>query len=353
MPVTRSPLPVMLMLAVLSLHQTARADELKDISQLANQGQQATALSRINSYIATNPKDVQALFMRGVFLAESGKRDEAIKAFTDLTERYPGLPEPYNNLAVLYADQGQYEKARKALENAIKTHPSYATAHENLGDIYARMASEAYDKALQLDTGNARAQNKLSLIRDLFNTTNAAVKPPVIASKVPETKAPEPVTREPEKPAPTTVVAKPVEPPAKPVETKPAEVAKPAAVNPPAVADAGNDEKSISSAVTQWAKAWSGKDVPQYLAAYAENFQTPGGESRQNWESTRKDRISKPASISVEVSNLRVRLESPNKARASFNQSYRADSLIRRTNKTLVMEKIKGNWLITQELTDR
>jgi tetratricopeptide (TPR) repeat protein len=348
----------MLMLAVLSLHQTARADELKDISQLASQGQQAAALSRINSYIATNPKDVQALFMRGVFLAESGKRDEAIKAFTDLTERYPGLPEPYNNLAVLYADQGQYEKARKALESAIKTHPSYATAHENLGDIYARMASEAYDKALQLDTGNARAQNKLSLIRDLFNTTNASAKPTVIASKTPETKTaetkvPEPVTREPEKPAPATVDAKPVEPPAKPAEIKPAELAKPAPANPPTVADTGNDEKSVSSAVDQWAKAWSGKNVSQYLASYADHFQTPGGESRQNWESTRKDRISKPASISVEVSNLRVRLESPSKARASFNQSYRADSLIRRTSKTLVMEKIKGNWLITQELTDR
>ena len=129
-------------------------------------------MERINTYLAANPKDAQAMFMKGIILAESGKRDDAIKAFTDLTEKYPNLPEPYNNLAVLHADGGQYDKAKKALETAIKTHPSYATAHENLGDIYARMASEAYDKALQLDGGNTRAQSKLSLIKDLFGTGN-------------------------------------------------------------------------------------------------------------------------------------------------------------------------------------
>ena len=81
------------------------------------------------------------------------------------------MPEPYNNLAVLYASQGQYDKARKSLEMAIRTHPSYAIAHENLGDVYAKMASEAYDKALQLDRGNAAAQTKLAMIKDLFSSS--------------------------------------------------------------------------------------------------------------------------------------------------------------------------------------
>ena len=31
---------------------------------------------------------------------------------------YPQLPEPYNNLAVIYAQQGDYEKARDALQAA-------------------------------------------------------------------------------------------------------------------------------------------------------------------------------------------------------------------------------------------
>ena len=87
-----------------------------------------------------------------MILTEQNKTDDAIKVFTELTEDYPELPEPYNNLAVLYATQGEYDKARKALEMAIRTHPSYAIAHENLGDIYATLASQAYDKALQLDS---------------------------------------------------------------------------------------------------------------------------------------------------------------------------------------------------------
>jgi tetratricopeptide (TPR) repeat protein len=98
-------------------------------------------------------------------------------SFPELTEDYPELPEPYNNLAVLYAAQADYERAKNSLEMAIRTHPSYATAHENLGDIYAKMASQAYDKALQLDKSNTSAQTKLALIRDLFSPTPRAQEP--------------------------------------------------------------------------------------------------------------------------------------------------------------------------------
>jgi len=87
-------------------------------------------------------------FNKGLILTEQKKVPDAIRIFSSLSEDYPDLPEPYNNLAVLYASQGQYEKARDALEAAIRTHPSYSTAHENLGDIYAKMASQAYGKAL-------------------------------------------------------------------------------------------------------------------------------------------------------------------------------------------------------------
>ncbi|HSR02253.1 MAG TPA: tetratricopeptide repeat protein, partial [Methylophilaceae bacterium] len=129
------------------------ADELKDISNMAEQGQKEAALKRINTYLDANPNDAQGMFMKGIIQAESGKRDDAIKTFNRLSETYPSLPEPYNNLAVLYADAGEYDLAKQALETAINIYPSYATAHENLGDIYARMASEEYDKALQLDAG--------------------------------------------------------------------------------------------------------------------------------------------------------------------------------------------------------
>lgn len=331
MPFTRALPKAILLIATIFTFGIAQADDLKEIAQLANQGQQAAALERINTYLAANPKDVQAQFIKGVILAEQNKRDEAIKIFTDITQKNPNLPEPHNNLAVLYADQGQYDKARKALENAIKTHPSYATAHENLGDIYARMASEAYDKALQLDSGNTRAQNKLALIRDLFSS---AKKPVMSAAK--------PVTKTPETTKPTEA--------AKPVETaKPAEPVK-AADPAPVVADADTD---IAAAVQKWAKAWSDQDVDAYLASYSPSFKTPKGESRSAWENLRRDRITKPKSISVDISNIKVSMEGASKARVTFNQNYRASHLSQRTGKTLVMSNTNGQWLIEEEIANR
>ena len=112
---------------------TAQSDELQEANQLFKQGQFDRALDRVDVYLKGKPKDARGRFLKGLIFAEQGKPNDAIKVFTELTQEFPELPEPYNNLAVLYASQGQYDKARSALEMAIRTHPSYATAHENLG----------------------------------------------------------------------------------------------------------------------------------------------------------------------------------------------------------------------------
>ena len=146
----------------------ARADEYGDVNQLLRAGNPAEALVRADRYLAGKPKDPQMRFLKGVALTEAGRTAEAVTAFQSLTEEYPELPEPYNNLAVLYAGQAQFDKARAALEMAIRTNPRYATAHENLGDVYAQLASESYSRALQFDAGNTAVPPKLALIRELF-----------------------------------------------------------------------------------------------------------------------------------------------------------------------------------------
>src|SRR5262245_23900115 len=178
----------------------ARADDLQDASRLLKTGQHQQALERVNKVLAAKPRDPQARFLKGLIFTDQGNTRDAIDIFTKLTQDYPELPEPYNNLAVIYAAQGQYDKARVALEQSIRTHPSYATAYENLGDVYAKLASQAYDKALQIDSSNKGAQNKLSLVRELVGG-GAAVAPVAMASKSAE-KAPEkPAAKAPEKPA--------------------------------------------------------------------------------------------------------------------------------------------------------
>jgi Flp pilus assembly protein TadD len=102
----------------------AFADEVQDANKLFKQGQYAPALDKVNSFLVGKPKDAQARFLKGLILTEQNKAADAIKVFSALTDDYPELPEPYNNLAVLYAGQGQYEKAKIALEMAIRTQPS-------------------------------------------------------------------------------------------------------------------------------------------------------------------------------------------------------------------------------------
>jgi tetratricopeptide (TPR) repeat protein len=152
---------------------SAWADDYTDVSKLIKNGQYPEAMVKADAFLAQHPKDANMRFMKGLIFAEQNKTNDAIVVFTKLTEDYPELPEPYNNLAVLFASINQFDKARAALEMAIRTNPSYSTAHENLGDVYAKMASQAYDKALQLDSGNSGAKLKLNLIHNLFSNTNS------------------------------------------------------------------------------------------------------------------------------------------------------------------------------------
>jgi hypothetical protein len=150
---------------------------MSDINKLMRAGQYAEALTKTDAVLAKHPRDAQLRFTKGLILAEQNRSAEAIAVFTKLTEDFPDLPEPYNNLAVLYAADGQYDKARAALDMAMRTNPTYATALENLGDVYAKLASQAYDKALQIDPGANVPQPKLTLLRSLNGNTTGGTVP--------------------------------------------------------------------------------------------------------------------------------------------------------------------------------
>ena len=315
---------------LMAVPATAQTDELQDVNQMLKLGQFDQALTRVNGYLASRPKDARGRFLKGLILAEQNKPNDAIKVFADLTKDFPDLPGPYNNLAVLYASQGQYDKARDSLEQAIRTHPSYATAHENLGDIYAKMASQAYDKALQLDKSNSTAQSKLNMIRDLFPADPRTAKAVAAKSEPPAKGAAAPV---------------PVYDPTKVAPTAPVAAAKPA---PAKAAGAPNADEVLAS-VNAWAKSWSDNDIPGYLGAYASDFRTPKGESRAAWEAERKSRIAKPRQIQVAIESPKVEFDDNGRATVTFRQNYRSDALKSTNGKTLVMTKSGDKWLIQQE----
>lgn len=178
----RSPLRYVLILSGLMLltlfgASAAHADDYTDVNRLISAKQFPEALAKANTYLAGKPRDPQMRFLKGVIQGETAKTGDAIETFTQITQDYPELPEPYNNLAVLYAGQSQFDKAREALEMALRLNPGYATAHENLGDVYARLASQSYSRALKLNAGNSALQPKLALIGQLLAPATKAAAP--------------------------------------------------------------------------------------------------------------------------------------------------------------------------------
>ena len=164
--------------------QAARADDLADVQRLYYAGQTTQAMQRADTYIAAHPKDPQMRFLKGVMLTDAKRGPEAIAIFETLTQEYPDIAEPYNNLAALYAASGDYERARLTLLQALRTNPSYATAYENLGDVYAALASQSYDKALKFDPGNVTVPPKLTLVRELYKRPDTPAAAAASASAV-------------------------------------------------------------------------------------------------------------------------------------------------------------------------
>jgi tetratricopeptide (TPR) repeat protein len=153
---------------------TAHADDASEINRLFSAGQTSEAFARLDRLLAAKPRDPQLRFQKGVMLAETQRRAEAADIFNQLIVDYPEMPEPYNNVAVIYAAQGDFDRARASLETAVRAQPGYAVAHQNLGDIYAQLARLSYAQALKLDPSNAAIPPKLALLRELVKPIDSA-----------------------------------------------------------------------------------------------------------------------------------------------------------------------------------
>ena len=157
--------PVLLALGLALTTAAARADDYTDVQALQKSGQTGEALARADRHIAAHPNDPQMRFVKANLLSAGGRAGEAETLLVQLTRDYPELPEPWNNLAVLYASQGQLDKAEQSLASALRINPAYATALENLGDVRVRQAAAAYQRARQLDARNARLAPKIDSLQ--------------------------------------------------------------------------------------------------------------------------------------------------------------------------------------------
>lgn len=388
---------------------TASAASVADITALMRSGKQAEAMTQLEAGLKKDPQDPQLRFAKGVIFTEQKRTQEAIAIFLKLSEEFPNLPEPYNNLAVLYSQENQFDKARAALNMAIKTNASYATAYENLGDVHARMAAQAYDKALNLNS-NGDVKSKLAVLHTLGipePTKVAAVTPAAtvqgnapVASAVPipvstpsgapavlekrpgaskdavaaaiaaarqaaaeksaaqtaatPATAPVPATAQAPAPAPAPKVAVataatvPAPAPVAPVTA----AAAPRPMQPPVVAKpvpVVSEQETVLAAISTWSRAWAGKDMDGYLSAYAPGFKG-ASKSPAAWAAERKVRIMGKSSIQHTVEQPTVEVQGDT-ATAKFRQIYVGGAVQSDGMKTLSLRKYAGKWQITNEIS--
>lgn len=384
-----------LFLLVLATSSFCATDAVYEVNQLIKKGKKEQALEQVDAYLALQRKDAwgrnitQMRFTRGLLLADLHRTDEAILVFSKLTQDYPGLPEPYNNLAALYATRGQYEEAQDALERGLRTDPAYATAYRNLNEINTRLASKAYDHVVKASSGgkptpvlikdlcdnygrmakqsvgSKHMAGDVSLIRDIPKNRSSAGAPPskididemAVGAASAESALPPAFINPAVNPAPavSSVVVGIKPESAKPQTQEKSGIQAQQDASKPAVEpiatelSAAGAEKAVMSAVNGWAAAWSRKNVSGYLAYYASDFRAPNGQSRSEWAKLRKERIAKPKSIRVSVDAPKVTMIDATHATVSFRQGYRSDDLQSSTRKLLLMVKKSGKWQIQEE----
>ena len=165
------PLLSLLLAAVLlMLARPAWADMAADVQALLVKGDLGAALQRVELALSNQPREAQNRFMHAVVLMEMRRDDEAFKSFTRLSQEYPELPEPFNNIALLHARAGQFELARQALEAALRNDPGHRAARANLGEVHLVLAVQAWDAAAAQGPLDARLARKLELARALVGS---------------------------------------------------------------------------------------------------------------------------------------------------------------------------------------
>jgi hypothetical protein len=269
-------------------------------------------------------------------LIEDGQSAQAIEQLSQALAQSPANLEIANQLAVVLTGVGQVDRARQVLENALLAHPEASKGFQSLRSIAASQFAESYAKAMGKP---APASSKLALSAQDLSTDRVKravqvakarederVRQAALEAKLKAIEAARETARETARPPEAVAVAKPA-PSAKPASTK----------------------AVVEQRLEAWAKSWSSMNFEAYADFYAEAFKTSTHPSRSAWLAFRKPRIVNKPRILVEVSQVRVELQGPEKATVRFLQRYEAGSLklSSRKSQTWVLEG--QEWRIQSE----
>ncbi|MFG6448246.1 tetratricopeptide repeat protein [Roseateles sp. BYS180W] len=156
----------------------AGASTAAEAQALWQAGKRELAVQAAESALQASPQDLRLRFSLASMLLDMQQLDRAQALLKQLTQDYPDLPDPHNNLAVVYAARGDLEQARAQLMLALTANPEHPQALENLGDVLLRLAQQAYERAQKSAPGDTSALVlKLQRLRAL-NSQPSVTRPP-------------------------------------------------------------------------------------------------------------------------------------------------------------------------------
>jgi len=335
-----------LMLLCWSAVQAAQASE--DVNQKAraalDAGRVAEATQLLHQQVMDNPRDYQAWFLLGVSQAKIQRYHPAIESFHRVSELRPDLAEPHNNLAVIYNELGDVPAAIQELEASLKKHPGYLIAEENIADLYVKMALSYYKKALEKTDDKALQMRyaRLLQVRDPAGVSSTSM--PVMASHA---EVPKAVTSNNVKKSVRTQKAIPT------VDSTVTAVndATPSTSN--STSSMMADLKAVKAAVEAWRSAWANQNLPDYFAAYADDYIVPERfKDQAAWEAYKARVIGNKKFITVTLTDMEVALtDDRNHAQVTFQQAFRSNSYNGDDKKRLTLKKVNGAWKIIVEET--
>ncbi len=106
---------------------------------------------------------------------------------------------------------------------------------------------------------------------------------------------------------------------------------------------------TIHTAIDEWARAWSQKDVERYLSCYSANFEPPADQTQDAWKAQRRERLTRPGEIEVEISDVTIEPVTPDRANAQFSQTFTSPGYRDQVIKVLELVKENQAWKILRE----
>jgi hypothetical protein len=281
---------------------------------------------------------------------------------------------------VVHARKGENDKAVEVLLQAFETHPSYAQVQTNLKAIYAALASQAYNRALNIGSTTKIPRANLGILDQVYNPTPAQIiiaaseqtqakNPSVVITEtaiktiekqpseliieerlIADARIPSLASAQPDPQAATTV--------ATPTVNKSTDSSEKNEKQLPRVAVPANEallsdevRNELQQLITNWASSWSAQNIETYLDFYTRQYSPSPKVTHKQWVWGRHERFSKPTEIKVEISDISLAEAGKGQVRSVFRQTYQSETYQDMVYKTLIFVRENGLWKITTEWT--